>query len=279
MSTLVDQTCFHASHGDLPQPFGAEGRIGVKVSSYFRWKRVLDVLVAAIMLVASLPLIGLLVVLVRLTSRGPAIYSQVRVGKRGRLFTMFKIRSMRQDAEAGRGAIWSQDGDPRVTWLGNILRRLHLDELPQLYNVLRGDMSMVGPRPERPEFVGVLAAKIDGYCDRLAVEPGITGLAQVNLPPDADFNSVRRKLYLDREYILNASWFFDLRIVLCTAGRVLKLSQPSLLRALGLYRRVPARVTEAFETAGNEAVSPSLGVPSGLTVGTTATVETAPSLF
>lgn len=215
----------------------------IVVSPYFRWKQIFDILAAALMLIPALPLIGLIVILVRLTSRGPGIYRQVRVGKNGRIFTMFKIRSMRQDAEVGRGAVWSQDNDPRITRLGQILRKLHLDELPQLYNVLRGEMSLVGPRPERPEFVTVLATKIDGYCDRLAVEPGITGLAQINLPPDTDLNSVRRKLFLDREYVQSAGWLFDLRILLCTAGRVLKISQPILLRALGLHREIPSLAT------------------------------------
>ena len=224
------------------------GGVNIVVSPYFRWKRIFDIPLAGLMLIPALPVIGLLVMMVRLTSRGPGIYRQLRVGKNGRIFTMFKIRSMRQDAEAGRGAVWSQDNDPRSTRLGQILRKLHLDELPQLYNVLRGEMSLVGPRPERPQFVTVLAAQIDGYYDRLTVEPGITGLAQINLPPDTDVNCVRRKLFLDREYIHSADWFFDLRIVLCTAGRMLRISQPTLLRVLGLRRKVPAQVISSPAT-------------------------------
>ena len=129
--------------------------------------------------------------LVRLTSRGPGIYKQARVGKDGRKFMMYKIRTMRQDAEAASGPMWTQAHDPRVTFLGRVLRKLHLDELPQLFNVLKGEMSLVGPRPERPEFVRVLAEAIPGYRNRLAVRPGVTGLAQVNLPPDTDIASVR----------------------------------------------------------------------------------------
>ena len=162
----------------------------------------------------ALPLIGLLVLIVRLNSRGPGIFRQVRVGKRGRTFTMYKLRSMRIDAEAKTGPAWSPTGgDPRVTRLGYWLRRLHLDELPQLFNVVRGEMSLVGPRPERPEFVEVLAEQIPGYLNRLMVQPGITGLAQINLPPDTDLDSVRRKLILDCEYIRSASSWLDFRIV------------------------------------------------------------------
>jgi lipopolysaccharide/colanic/teichoic acid biosynthesis glycosyltransferase len=160
--------------------------------------------VAGVLLFFSAPLIGILILLVRCTSRGPGIYSQVRVGKDGLIFTMYKLRSMRCDAEAQTGAVWAGvKHDPRMTYVGYWLRRLHLDELPQLVNVVYGHMSLVGPRPERPEFVELLAEEVPGYLDRLMVKPGITGLAQINLPPDTDLDSVRRKLVLDREY----AWF------------------------------------------------------------------------
>jgi lipopolysaccharide/colanic/teichoic acid biosynthesis glycosyltransferase len=217
----------------LPQP------IQVAPSPYFHWKRGLDVVLAFLLLLPVLPLIVLLAGLVRLTSRGPGIYRQDRVGKDGRTFTIYKIRSMTVNAEAGTGAVWAQRNDPRVTVLGGILRQFHLDELPQLFNVLKGEMSLVGPRPERPEFVYLLAQKIPEYSERLAVMPGITGLAQLNLPPDSDLNSVRRKLYLDLEYIRQAGWFLDLRLLLCTSGRLLKLYEPLLLWLLGLDRKVP----------------------------------------
>ncbi|MCO6457135.1 MAG: sugar transferase, partial [Pirellulaceae bacterium] len=178
---------------------------------YLFWKGLLDRLTAAVLLVPGLPLLGLLIVLVRATSRGPGIYRQVRVGKDGREFTMYKLRSMRQDAEAGTGAVWSTSHDNRVTPLGRFLRRSHLDELPQLFNVLWGEMSLIGPRPERPEFVCVLEEQIDGYRDRLAVPPGVTGLAQINLPPDTDLTSVRRKQVLDLLYIDTASAWLDCR--------------------------------------------------------------------
>jgi lipopolysaccharide/colanic/teichoic acid biosynthesis glycosyltransferase len=208
----------------------------VKPSSYFHWKGWVDRIVAAVLLIPALPVIGVLFVLVRLTSAGPGIYRQKRVGKHGRTFVIYKLRTMRCDAEAGTGAVWSTADDPRVTRLGRVLRYLHLDELPQLFNVLKGEMSLVGPRPERPEFVHFLADRIPGYRDRLAVPPGVTGLAQLNLSPDTDLASVCRKLVLDIEYVEGAGFLLDARIVLCTALRILKLP---VIRFFGLQREVP----------------------------------------
>jgi len=193
---------------------------------------------------------GILILGIRLTSRGPAIYRQKRVGLRGRVFAMFKLRSMHCDAEATSGPVWcSPSGDPRVTPLGYWLRRLHLDELPQLYNVACGEMALVGPRPERPEFVKILGEQIPGYMERLEVLPGITGLAQVNLPPDTDFDSVRRKLVLDQEYIQTANLMLDARIILCTVLRVLGLRGRRAASLLGLARVVelPAKQTPESE--------------------------------
>ena len=147
------------------------------------------------------PLILLAMALVKLTSRGPAIYRQVRAGLGGRPFTIYKIRTMAHDCEARTGPVWATADDPRVTPLGRFLRRSHLDELPQLWNVLRGEMSLVGPRPERPEFVAQLQRAIPDYRRRLQVPPGVTGLAQVQLPPDTDLAGVRRKLVYDLYYI------------------------------------------------------------------------------
>ncbi len=208
-------------------------------SAYFRWKAVFDRVLAVFLLVPGLPLIGLLVLLVRLTSRGPGLYCQVRVGRHGRKFKMYKIRTMHHDAESGTGPVWTQTAhDPRITAPGRILRRFHLDEIPQLLNVVKGEMSIVGPRPERPEFVHVLAESIPGYYQRTVVRPGVTGLAQLNLPPDSDLNSVRRKLLLDCEYIHHAGPWLDARIFLCTALRMMKVSEALLLRFFGLRRNV-----------------------------------------
>jgi lipopolysaccharide/colanic/teichoic acid biosynthesis glycosyltransferase len=158
---------------------------------------------------------------VRLTSRGPAFYAQTRLGRNGVPFRIFKVRTMQHNCERASGAQWSRPGDPRVTLIGQFLRRTHLDELPQLWNVLRGDMSLVGPRPERPEFIPSLRQAIPHYCDRLLVKPGVTGLAQVQLPADTDLNSVRRKLAYDLFYIQRINLWLDLRLIACTAVHML----------------------------------------------------------
>jgi lipopolysaccharide/colanic/teichoic acid biosynthesis glycosyltransferase len=158
------------------------------------WKRAVDRSFALALLVVTAPFLGLSMLLVKLTSPGPAIYSQTRLGKNGRPFTIYKIRSMTHNCEGQSVARWSTPGDMRVTPVGRFLRLSHLDELPQLWNVLRGDMSLVGPRPEPPEFVPQLERQIPHYRERLRVLPGLTGLAQFHLPPDTDMASVARKL-------------------------------------------------------------------------------------
>jgi lipopolysaccharide/colanic/teichoic acid biosynthesis glycosyltransferase len=208
----------------------------IRSTNYGSGKRWVTRVVAVALFILALPLMTILCLVIRLTSRGPAIYRQKRVGKDGRVFTMYKLRSMRIDAEAGTGPIWAAvTNDPRSTWLGNYLRDWHLDELPQLWNVIRGEMALVGPRPERPEIVQTLVHALPNYLDRLVVLPGMTGLAQVNLPPDTDMNSVRRKLVLDRHYARSSSLELDFRLMLATLlGRPLpvggKLELPSAQR-------------------------------------------------
>lgn len=175
-----------------------------------------EFVIALFLLLLLAPLILLAMLLVKLTSGGPVCYCQTRLGRHGRPFTIYKIRTMFHNCERATGPCWATAGDPRVTPIGRILRRMHVDELPQLWNVLRGDMSLVGPRPERPEFVPHLEQAIPDYRDRLLVRPGMTGLAQVQLPPDSDLASVRRKLAYDLYYIQNISFWLDLQIVLST---------------------------------------------------------------
>jgi lipopolysaccharide/colanic/teichoic acid biosynthesis glycosyltransferase len=182
-----------------------------------RVKRACDLGISLALLLPALPVIAAAWVLVRLTSAGPGFYSQVRVGLNGRHYRIYKIRSMTHNCEAASGAKWCTKNDARVTPVGRILRKLHIDELPQLVNVLKGDMSLVGPRPERPEFVGPLSQALPGYAERHRVRPGVTGLAQIQLPPDTDVESVRRKLVLDRCYARRAGFWLDLRILLGTA--------------------------------------------------------------
>lgn len=200
-------------------------------------KTVIDRAIAACLLVCAAPLIISMMVLIRITSRGPAIYSQIRLGLDGRPYSIYKLRSMHADCERGTGAVWARPGDPRVTPLGRLLRRTHLDELPQLWNVLRGDMSLVGPRPERPVFVGKLEEMIPGYRGRMRVRPGITGLAQVQLPPDEDYEGVSRKVAYDLYYVQAASVVLDVQIIVGTALKIAGVPFEAIRRATGLPTR------------------------------------------
>ena len=173
-------------------------------------KRVFDVALAAVLFVVTLPVMLLVALAVRLTSRGPVLFRQERLGKDRRPFTMLKVRTMRVGAEAATGPVLATTNDPRVTWLGRWLRAARLDELPQLWNVLRGDMSFVGPRPERPEFVFVFERDIHGYVERFKVRPGLTGYAQVN---GEYHTSAATKLKYDLAYIYNRSLWLDFKIL------------------------------------------------------------------
>lgn len=181
-------------------------------------KRIFDVLVAGLLLVATLPFWPLLILGIRLGSRGSAFYSQDRVGRGGRIFRIYKFRTMVSDAEQEGRPVWAASQDARVTSLGRWLRRLRVDELPQLWNVLRGEMSFVGPRPERPEFVALLEEQIQGYGLRHLIKPGITGWAQVNYPYGASVEDARAKLRYDLYYVRHGGWLLDMRIVLRTVG-------------------------------------------------------------
>jgi sugar transferase (PEP-CTERM system associated) len=184
-------------------------------------KRAMDVACASIGLVLAAPLIALATVAIRLTSAGPVFYHQTRVGKNGHVFTVHKFRSMKMDAEATTGPVWaSKDGDPRVTPVGTFLRRSRLDEVPQLWNVLKGDMSFVGPRPERPEFVAELTEQIRFYGQRHIVRPGLTGWAQVRYTYGASTEDALQKLQYDLYYIKNLSIALDLFIIFETVKTV-----------------------------------------------------------
>lgn len=184
-------------------------------------KRLIDISCSLAGLLLTLPVQVLVALAVRLTSDGPVLYSQRRVGRDGAVFTIYKFRTMRADAEAFTGAVWSTENDPRVTPLGRVLRRTRLDELPQLWNVLSGDMSVVGPRPERPEFVTELTRQIPFYGQRHAVRPGVTGWAQVRYSYAASVEDSLQKLQYDLFYIKHMSIAFDLFIILETVKTVL----------------------------------------------------------
>lgn len=184
-------------------------------------KRGFDIATALAGLLLLGPVLLIAALLVKLTSPGPILYRQVRAGRFGRPFQMIKLRSMRQDAEKN-GAVWSRANDDRVTPVGRFLRRYRIDEIPQLINVLRGEMSFVGPRPERPEFVDELARQIPFYRERLMVQPGITGWAQVNYPYGSSVEDARRKLEYDLYYMKHMSVFLDLFILVDTVRIILR---------------------------------------------------------
>jgi sugar transferase (PEP-CTERM system associated) len=185
------------------------------------YKRALDVLLAGPGLLLSLPLMSLIAVAIKLDSKGPVLFRQDRVGQNGHLFTLYKFRSMDSDAERHSGPVWASPDDPRVTRVGRVLRTTRLDELPQLFNVLAGDMSFIGPRPERPEFVRALLRQSPFYMQRLSVKPGITGWAQVRYQYAASLDDSVEKLQYDLYYIKNLSPFLDLLILLHTIQVVL----------------------------------------------------------
>jgi sugar transferase (PEP-CTERM system associated) len=184
-------------------------------------KRAMDVLLAMVGLLLTLPLLPLLAALIRRDSPGPVFYRQERLGKGGRIFRLIKFRSMRCDAESTTGPVWAGEHDSRVTRVGRVLRRTRLDEVPQLINVLRGEMSLVGPRPERPAFVTQLQEKIPFYIHRLAMKPGVTGWAQVKYRYGSSVEDALEKLQYDLYYIKNRSVFLDLLILLHTVQVVL----------------------------------------------------------
>jgi sugar transferase (PEP-CTERM system associated) len=184
-------------------------------------KRLFDVVVSAIILALTGPLIAITAVLVKLESKGPAFFRQRRVGLYGQHFEILKLRSMREDAEVGGVAVWAQKDDPRVTRIGSIIRKLRIDELPQAWSVLKGEMSFVGPRPERPQFVADLEARLPYYAERHMVKPGITGWAQINYPYGASIEDSRHKLEYDLYYAKNYTPFLDLLILLQTVRVVL----------------------------------------------------------
>jgi lipopolysaccharide/colanic/teichoic acid biosynthesis glycosyltransferase len=189
-----------------------------------RWyapvKRVVELIAALALSVVATPIVTVAAIVVKLSSRGPAFYTQTRVGRGGRNFEIFKLRTMVNNCEAISGPRWSAPGDPRITPVGRVLRASHIDELPQLLNVLLGHMSLIGPRPERPEFVPVLDKAVIGYRDRVLVRPGVTGFAQVQLPPDTDLASVQRKLAYDLYYIERQSPWLDFQVLLGTLFKV-----------------------------------------------------------
>lgn len=193
-----------------------------------RLRKALERVVAFTLIIPCLPLIAILWAAVKLTSPGPGLYRQRRTGWKGTEFEIYKLRTMTHNCEQHTGAVWSVPGDSRVTPLGKFLRKTHLDELPQLFNVLRGEMVLVGPRPERQEIIEKLLPQIPDYLDRIQVLPGVTGLAQIFNQPDRTIDDVRRKLQIDQEYIRCRSPWLDTRLVICTLLKCVGLNGPAL---------------------------------------------------
>ena len=184
-------------------------------------KRVVDILAASVGMILAAPLMLGVAAVIKLASRGPVVYRQRRVGEHGKVFTLCKFRSMRTDAEAKTGAVWAREEDDRIIPCGKFMRRTRLDELPQLWNVLRGNMSFVGPRPERPEFVGDLTRVIPFYGQRHVVKPGLTGWAQVRYSYGSSVDDAMEKLQYDLFYIKNLTIALDLFIIFLTIKTVI----------------------------------------------------------
>ena len=252
------------AHGILEVDEESRARAKSISTRYESIKPFLDFPLAALMLLVSAPIILISMLLVRMTSRGPAIYTQKRLGLGGRTITIYKIRTMYKDCERDTGPTWSLPGDARVTPVGRFLRWAHLDELPQLVNILCGEMSLVGPRPERPELVAQIERALPVYRRRLMVRLGLTGLAQVQQAPDTDLFTVRRKLNYDLYYVEQMSLWLDLRLLL---GTVLKCSGVRF-DTIGRILRFPdehIHVEEESPASSQELPAASCVLPSFVT--------------
>ena len=237
LATLFCVTSFSATEPfgvqhpmSLPEPtsailVGGGGIIGAIVRfarrRFQEFKRAFDLTLSFLGLLFALPILVVAGLFIKLASPGPVFFRQTRVGKGGTHFTIYKLRTMRVNAEQETGAIWARENDPRLIPLGKWIRKMHLDEIPQLWNVLHGEMSIIGPRPERPEFVKELRAEIPDYEKRLQVKPGITGLAQVWHKYDETIQDVRKKVKYDLLYIKKMCLWVDMRILANTVVVVL----------------------------------------------------------
>jgi exopolysaccharide biosynthesis polyprenyl glycosylphosphotransferase len=225
----IPSEVMHESRSHAPEPttmalFGS-GFVGMLMAFIRRTYRIIKRIFDAVAVIAGAiilsPLLLLTALLVKLTSKGPVLYSQVRVGKDGELFQIYKFRTMKVDAEKETGPVWAAANDLRLTPIGNFLRRTHIDELPQLINIFKGEMSLIGPRPERPVFVEKFIKEISGYEKRLYVKPGITGLAQVWHRYDETIADVKKKLKYDLLYVKKVCLWADVNIALRTVRVVL----------------------------------------------------------
>jgi len=212
----------------MPEPItligvgaGTVTLLGHLARRYFQTaKEVVDVLLGFALGICALPILAVSALIIKLSGKGPVFISQSRVGKDGKVFGMYKLRTMYVHAESASGAVWAEDNDPRVMPACRWMRRSHIDELPQLLNVIKGQMSIVGPRPERPEIMAELEKAHPTVRKRLAVKPGITGLAQVRNGYDTSVDAFRHKLAADLEYIEKRKWRLEARILLSTLPKL-----------------------------------------------------------
>lgn len=220
---------------------------------YLPVKFTAEYIVSVVLLVLTAPVMLIAGVVIKLTSPGPIFFSQTRVGNNQRKFTILKMRTMVHNAEVRTGPVWSKLNDSRITRVGAFLRDTHIDEFPQLINVIKGEMSLIGPRPERPEFVTMLQHQHANYLDRNNVRPGISGLAQLKLPPDYHIDDVKHKLAFDLYYVENVNLGLDARIWLFTAWRLFAEVAKGLFRFIQLPtkeivdRLYNSRIAEAFD--------------------------------
>jgi exopolysaccharide biosynthesis polyprenyl glycosylphosphotransferase len=220
-ATVYERVCGRVCIKELrPSQLIYSGELGPRRQTMV-YQNLENLVAATILAILSLPIMLITALAVKLSSPGPVLYRQQRIGMDGVPFTLYKFRSMSQDAEARTGAVWAAKDDPRVTRVGRIIRKLRLDELPQLFNVLGGEMSIVGPRPERPEFVKALSEQIPYYGQRHCVRPGITGWAQINYKYGDTLEDTITKLEYDLFYIKNLSFSLDTYVIFHTLKAML----------------------------------------------------------
>jgi len=252
-----------ASLGRAKAFFRRNGRSGSKRDQSFqpryRWypplKTATEYVVAVTLLPLAVPIVLVAAICIKVTSRGNVFYWQTRLGKDGRPFTLLKLRTMIQNAEALTGPIWAEENDPRVTPVGRVLRNTHIDELPQLINVLLGQLSLIGPRPERPELVKDLDSDIPHYSQRLNIRPGVTGLAQLRLPADSDTETVRNKLQVDLYYVRHMAPWLDFRILCFTGCHMVAMVARSIWSLIDLPDQEKIQ-SEISELLGDDADTP-----------------------
>lgn len=222
LSSFYEQLTSRVPLGAINQIWFLENLSEGGKRTYEEMKRFFDIVFAVIMLIIVAPFAPLIALIIKLSSRGPIFYRQKRVGQNGKNFDIIKFRTMTEDAEKGTGAVWAQENDPRITWIGKIMRKTRIDELPQLWNILKGEMSFVGPRAERPEFHDKLKNGVPFYEERYIIKPGLSGWAQINYPYGSSIADTAEKLQYDLYYIKNRSLVLDLGIILKTINTTLR---------------------------------------------------------